>query len=84
MRLGIIGAGSLGSAVGERFAAGGHEVMFGGLESARESATRLGISAGSNAEAASFGEVVVLAVPFAAIDAALSEAGCTGGSCGRA
>jgi predicted dinucleotide-binding enzyme len=75
MRLGIIGAGSLGSAVGERLAARGHEIMFGGLESARESAARLGVSAGSNAEAVSFGDVVVLAVPFAAIDAALSEAG---------
>lgn len=75
MRLGIIGAGSLGSALGERLAARGHEIMFGGLESAQESAARLGVSAGSDAEAACFGDVVVLTVPFAAIDAALSEAG---------
>jgi len=75
VRIGIIGAGSLGSALGERFASAGHEVMFGGLASARETADKLGVAAGSDAEAAGFGDVVVLAVPFAAVPAALTEAG---------
>jgi predicted dinucleotide-binding enzyme len=49
--------------------------MFGGGVSAQEAAGRLGVSAASNADAAAFGEVVVLAVPYAAVAAALEEAG---------
>jgi len=75
LRIGIVGAGSLGSALGERLLASGHEIMFGGLAAARESADRLGVGVGSDREAASFGDLVVLAVPFAAIDAALAETG---------
>jgi predicted dinucleotide-binding enzyme len=75
LNLGIIGAGSLGSALGERYADRGHAVMFGGGASARDVAERLGARVGSNAEAAAFGDVVILAVPFAAIDAALADAG---------
>lgn len=75
MRIGIIGAGSLGSALGGRLREHGHEIMFGGLDSAQETAARQGAAAGSNAEAAAFGDVVVLAVPFAGVDAALGEAG---------
>jgi predicted dinucleotide-binding enzyme len=74
MRIGIIGAGSLGSALGERLGEARHEIMFGGGDSAREVADRLGAGVGSNAEAAGFSDVVVLAVPFAAINAALDEA----------
>jgi 8-hydroxy-5-deazaflavin:NADPH oxidoreductase len=74
MRIGIIGAGTLGSALGERLGGAGHEIMFGGGDSALEVANRLGAAVGSNSEAAGFSEVVVLAVPFAAIDAALDEA----------
>jgi hypothetical protein len=75
VRIGIIGAGNLGSALGGRLAGAGHAVMFGGGESAQEAAARQDAEVGSNAEAATFGEVVVLAVPFVAIDAALADAG---------
>jgi len=75
MKLGIIGAGSLGSALGERLQARGHEIMFGGRGSAQQVASQLSVSAGSNADAAAFADVVVLAVPFNAIDAALAAAG---------
>ena len=75
MNLGIIGAGSLGSALGERYAGRGHSVMFGGGASAQDAAVRLRAQVGSNAETAAFGDVVILAVPFAAIDAALADAG---------
>jgi hypothetical protein len=75
MNLGIIGAGSLGTALGQRLSEAGHSIMFGGEESAQEAASRLGAAVGSNAEAAAFGDVVILAVPFAAIDAALYAAG---------
>lgn len=74
MNVGIIGAGSLGSALAERLGQEGHAIMFGGDVSAREAAERLGTRAGSNAEAAHFGDVVILAVPFAAIPCALAAA----------
>jgi predicted dinucleotide-binding enzyme len=75
VKLGIIGAGSLGTALAERYAQGGHTIMFGGGASAQDAAVRLRASVGSNAETATFGDVVILAVPFAAIDAALADAG---------
>ena len=75
LKLGIIGAGSLGTALGGRYAQGGHTIMFGGGASAQEAAVRLRARVGSNAETAAFGDVVILAVPFAAIDAALADAG---------
>src|SRR4029453_1738283 len=59
---------------GERLGGARHEIMFGGGDSALEVANRLGAGVGSNSEAARFGDVVVLAVPFAAIDEALSQA----------
>jgi predicted dinucleotide-binding enzyme len=74
MKIGIIGAGSLGTALAARFARAGHSVMFGGGESAHAVADGLGVGAGSNADAAAFGEVVILAVPFGAIDNALADA----------
>jgi 8-hydroxy-5-deazaflavin:NADPH oxidoreductase len=78
MRIGIIGAGSLGSALGGRLGRAGHEIMFGGGDTALQVAGRLGAGVGSNSQAAAFGDVVVLAVPFAAIGAALDEAAMEG------
>jgi 8-hydroxy-5-deazaflavin:NADPH oxidoreductase len=75
VRLGIIGAGSLGTALGERFAQTGHEIMFGGGASAQDAAERQHARVGSNAETAAFGDVAILAVPFAAIGVALADAG---------
>jgi predicted dinucleotide-binding enzyme len=75
VKIGIVGAGSLGSALGLRLIEHGHEVMFGGGNSAHEAAARYGAHPGSNADAAEFGEVLILAVPFGAIDCALAETG---------
>jgi predicted dinucleotide-binding enzyme len=75
VRIGIIGAGRLGQALAQSLLATGHDVMLGGGVSAQEAAGGLGAAAGSNREAAAFGEAVALAVPFAAIDAALEAAG---------
>ena len=75
MNLGIIGAGSLGSALGQRYGQCGHAIMFGGGAAAQDAAVRLGARVGSNAETAAFGDIVILAVPFSAIDAALADAG---------
>jgi predicted dinucleotide-binding enzyme len=49
--------------------------MFGGGASAQDAAVRLRAQVGSNSETAAFGDVVILAVPFTAIDAALADAG---------
>jgi predicted dinucleotide-binding enzyme len=85
VKLGIIGAGSLGSALGERFAENGHEIMFGGGASAQDAAVRFGARVGANAETGAFGDVVILAVPFAAVAVALADAGpLRAACCGRA
>ncbi len=63
MNIGIIGAGRVGTALGKRWAAGGHEIVFGVRKpgDARISAlvAELGpkARAASNREAASFAEV---------------------------
>lgn len=75
MRIGTIGAGNLGRALGHRISAVGHELMFGGDVSAADAASEIGARAGSNRETAQFAEVVVLAVPFTAIGEALPQAG---------
>jgi 8-hydroxy-5-deazaflavin:NADPH oxidoreductase len=75
VRIGIIGAGRLGTALARRLLGSGHQVMFGGGLSAQEAAAELGAAAGSNRAAAAFAEVVVLAVPFAAVEDALDATG---------
>src|SRR3954454_19359344 len=78
MRIGVIGAGRIGGNAGRLFVRAGHEVMFSfsrdpeKLEQlAREYAGR----SGSPAEAAQFGEVVLLSVPWRLVDEALAQAG---------
>ncbi|SEJ29951.1 NADP oxidoreductase coenzyme F420-dependent [Azotobacter beijerinckii] len=67
----MIGAGSLGGTVGRLWVKAGHEVMFSSrhpeeLESmARELGPRA--SVGQPAQAAEFGTVLLLAVPFEAL-----------------
>jgi 8-hydroxy-5-deazaflavin:NADPH oxidoreductase len=80
MRIGIIGAGRIGGNVARLLAAAGHEVK---LSFARDRAKleafagEIGerASTGSPAEAAGFGEVVILSVPWGTIDDALAQAG---------
>ena len=75
MRIAIIGAGSLGGALGKRLVDAGHEVMFGGGMSAAEAATTTGAAAACNRQAGLRSEVVVLAVPFADLEDALGSLG---------
>jgi predicted dinucleotide-binding enzyme len=80
MRIGIIGAGRIGGNAGRLFAKAGHEVLFSfsrdpqKLDRIVEEAGQ-GAMAGTPREAADFGEVVVLSVPWDAIDEALAAAG---------
>ncbi len=69
-RIGLIGSGNVGSNLGRVWARAGYPVMFSSrdLEADRRLATEVGASAraGTPAEAAAFGEVLVLAVPYGA------------------
>ena len=71
MRIGIIGSGQMGGAVGLQWAASGHEILFSSRHP--EELTDLVEQAGPLAraglpdEAATFGEVVLIAVPYGAL-----------------
>jgi 8-hydroxy-5-deazaflavin:NADPH oxidoreductase len=75
MKVGIVGAGTLGRAMARRLRDAGHEVLFGGSDAAEEAASDLGVAWASNSAAAAFGQVVALAVPFTAVAAAVGESG---------
>ncbi|HEV2702283.1 MAG TPA: NADPH-dependent F420 reductase [Steroidobacteraceae bacterium] len=70
VRIGIIGTGKIGAALAELWVRSGHEVMISSRhpQELAALATRLGPKAhvGTPAEAAAFGEVIMLAVPYAA------------------
>ena len=73
MQIGILGAGNVGGALGTLWAAQGHEIVFGVREPQSYTVEILMNHVGDNArtgtmeEAAAFGEVVVLAVPWGAV-----------------
>jgi predicted dinucleotide-binding enzyme len=71
LRIGIVGSGRLGGTVGALWAKAGHRVMFSGLdiEEVKKLAASVGpnASAGTPREAAQFGEVLLTAVPYAAL-----------------
>jgi len=79
MKIGVVGSGSVGAALARGWVAKGHKVMLGVRDTessaARERAESLGAALGSVREAGGFGEVVVLAVPWTAVDDALAELG---------
>ncbi|MCL5316915.1 MAG: NADPH-dependent F420 reductase [Thaumarchaeota archaeon] len=79
MKIGFIGCGKMGGNLAKRFAAAGHPVKVSArkIEDAQERAKQCGknVSAGSVKEAAEFGDIVVLAVPYKEIPSALKNAG---------
>lgn len=80
MNIGIIGSGNVGKALGENWVKHGHKVLFSysrELEKLASYARSLGSNAsvGTPAEAARFGEVVVLATPWPVAQEALRAAG---------
>ena len=69
MQIGIIGAGKMGGTLGKLWAAKGHVVMFGSRDPAKakvQAAELSGADGGSIDEAAAFGQVVLLGVPWRA------------------
>ncbi len=76
MRIGVVGAGRIGGGAARRWVLAGHEVLLSGRDVAKaaERARALGAAgAGTAAEAAAFGEVVVVSVPWTALDDVLGE-----------
>ena len=71
MKIGIIGSGRVGSAIGAVWVKAGHEVMFSSrqIEHDRKLAAQLGAGAraGTPREAAAFGEVVMVSVPYGSL-----------------
>jgi predicted dinucleotide-binding enzyme len=71
LKIGMIGSGNVGSALGRVWAQAGHPVMFSSrhLEDDRRLASEVGASAraGTPREAAEFGAVLVFAVPYGAL-----------------
>jgi 8-hydroxy-5-deazaflavin:NADPH oxidoreductase len=71
MKIGMIGSGNVGSALGRVWARAGHEIMFSSrhLEDDERLAAGIGAkaSAGTPRQAAAFGEVLVFAVPYGAL-----------------
>jgi hypothetical protein len=78
MRIGVVGAGRIGGGAARRWVLAGHEVLIGGRDAGRaaDRARELGAAGGGTAaEAAAFGEVVVVSVPWTALDDVLGELG---------
>ena len=71
MKIGIIGTGSMGTGLGFIWAKKNHEIMFGSRDpvNAEKIASTSGanISGGTYKDAAQFGNIIVLAVPWSAV-----------------
>ncbi len=79
MKIAIIGTGSLGSTLGKMWAEKDHMIMFGSRDpqKAKKLANSIGsgASGGTYEEAARFGDVIVLAVPWSAAKESVKTAG---------
>jgi len=79
MTIGIVGSGQVGGTLGAVWVNAGHEVMFSSreLEHDKALAAKLGANAraGTPQEAASFGEVVMISVPYRALPEVGKEVG---------
>jgi predicted dinucleotide-binding enzyme len=79
MKIGIVGSGRIGGTLGRIWASAGHQVMFSSLdlEHDRKLAAEVGpnAAAGTPREAAKFGDVLLVAVPYHALPAVGKELG---------
>ena len=71
MKIGIVGSGQVGGTLGGVWVRAGHEVMFSSLDLEHDKALAAklgpGARAGTSREAAAFGEVVMISVPYRAL-----------------
>ena len=79
MRIGVVGSGNVGGTLGGVWAKAGHQVMFSSrnLEHDKALAAQLGANAraGTPREAAAFGEVLMVSVPYRALPEVGKELG---------
>lgn len=74
MKIAIIGTGNVGSALGKLWAKHGHEVFY-GMRDPKKGAPEKDAKCGTLAQAADFGEVIVLATPWDATKDAVASLG---------
>ncbi|MDW0134539.1 MAG: NADPH-dependent F420 reductase [Nitrososphaeraceae archaeon] len=80
MKIGIIGAGDVGGTLGIRWRQKGHEIMFGVRNRQSQNVQKLiqldkNLEFGEIIETVTFGDVIVLAVPWTAIEETIHRAG---------
>jgi len=81
MQIAIIGTGNVGAALGQRWAAAGHDILFGARQPGAAKVAAVVKKAGARTravalrEAAASADVVVLATPFSAAEQAIAECG---------
>jgi predicted dinucleotide-binding enzyme len=71
LKIGIVGSGRIGGTLGTIWAKAGHKVMFSSLDIEHDKALAASVgpnaSAGTSREAAAFGDVLLVAVPYHAL-----------------
>lgn len=80
MKIAVIGTGRVGSTLAKRWAALGHQIMFGTRDANSEKVQALlkeieGARAGNVREAVTFGEVALVAVPGKAVTETIAQCG---------
>src|SRR6266487_2097030 len=80
MKIGIIGAGDVGGTLGKRWRQKGHEIMFGVRNLQSPKVQKLvqmdqNFKVGDISEAAAFGEVIVLAIPWTSVEETILNSG---------
>lgn len=77
----VIGTGSMGSALGQQLAAAGHTVTYGSRDPSRDKVKELVAATGHNAsataqrEAAEKSQIIILAVPWSAVESLIGGLG---------
>jgi predicted dinucleotide-binding enzyme len=80
VKIGVIGSGRIGSVYGEIWSKAGHQVMFSDRDPAAAQAAAArspGARTGTTQEAAAFGDVILLSVPYGAMPAIARDLGAT-------
>lgn len=75
MKIAIIGAGNVGATLGKRFAEVGNEVSYGVRNPSEYNEKELGGKIGTIAEACKDVEIIVLSVPYNAVEEAIKSCG---------
>jgi hypothetical protein len=78
LRIGVIGSGRIGGTLGSLWAKAGHEVLFSDRDSEQAKRAAEGLPTartGTAKDAATFGDVVLIAVPYAALPSIAKELG---------